>query len=318
MQTANSLNVFITGADTALGREVTRQLVARGHHVTGLVEGSDGAAKARQDGAIPAYVSDPFRAGEFKSLIGAAQADVVIHLTPQLANGFPSRDLAWDDLSRAITGGTTALLQAAREAGVKFFVYPSFGFVYGDHHGEWVDEESPRKPAAAFRAITLVEDEVLDGAVPAAIIRAGRLYGGADASTTALVETLRRGGSIHTGDAHAATSWVHVADLASALVLAAEQMPAGQVFNVADDTPATAAEFVSYLAQSLGVAEPGRPPAFRLRTMTNAVIDALLNTPTRLRNDRARQTLGWTPRYASYRAGLEQTLLVWRAEEPAR
>lgn len=318
MQTANPLNVFITGAATALGCEVTRQLKARGHHVTGVVDGSASAAKVRQGGAIPAFVTDPFRVGEWKSLLGAAQADVVMHLTPQLANGFPRRELAWDEISRDITEGTPALLQAAQEAGVKFFVYPSFTFVYGDHHGEWVDEESPRRPAALLRPIAKVEDAVLSGSVPAAVLRAGRVYGGHEDGTTALVEALRRGRGVYAGDTHAMTGWVHLADLAAALVLAAEQMPAGQVLNVADDTPAAPAEFVSYLAQNLGVPEPGKPPAFLLRMMTNDVVDALLGASARPRNDKAKQTLGWTPRYPNYRAGLDQTLLVWRAEEPVR
>ncbi|MBI5668206.1 MAG: NAD(P)-dependent oxidoreductase [Chloroflexi bacterium] len=318
MQTANPVNVFITGAATALGREVTRRLKARGHQVTGVVDGSNNAARARQDGAIPAFITDPFRAGEWRSLLRAAQTAVVMHLTPQLANSFPRRDLAWDDLSRAITEGTPALLQAASEAGVKFFVYPSFAFVYGDHHGEWVDEESPRRPPALLRPIAKVEDAVLGGSVPAVVLRAGRVYGGFEDGTTALVEALRRGRPVYTGDANAVTSWVHIADLAEALALAAEQMPAGQVFNVADDEPVAPAEFIRYLANNLGLPEPGKPPALLLRNLTNTVVDTLLGTSARLRNNRAKQTLGWTPRYPTYRAGLDQTLLVWRAEAPVR
>lgn len=313
MQPANPLNVFITGATTALGREVTRQLAARGHHVTGLTDGSDGAAQVRQDGGIPAFVSDPFRAGELKSLLRAAQADVVLHLTPQLMNGFPHRALPWDAAGRHVTEGTSALLQAARETDVKFFVYPSFTFVYGDQHGGAVTEATPRARTAVFRAAAQAEDAVLSSGVPACVIRAGRLYGGGEDSTTALMNTLRQGRGVVTGDAHAVTGWVHVVDLASALVLAAEQMPAGQVFNVADDTPAAPADFVRYLAESLGMPAPGQPSSFPLRPASNAVTDTLLAASARINSDKARQMLGWQPRYPGYRAGLDQALLVQRA-----
>lgn len=313
MQSANPLNVLITGATTALGREVTRQLAARGHHVTGLTDGSANAAKVRQDGGIPAFVTDPFRAGEFKSLLRAAQADVALHLTPQLTNGFPRRDLAWAEATRAVSDGTAALLHAAQETGVKFLVYPSFTYVYGDLHGGWADEDTPRSRAALFRAAAQAEDAVLNSGVPACVIRAGRLYGAGEDGTAALIEMLRRGRGIVTGDPHAVTSWVHVADLAAALVLAAEQQPAGQIFNVADDTPAAPVEFVNYLAASLGMPAPGQPPSLPLRPASTDVMDTLLAASARVRSDKARQTLGWQPRYPSYRAGLDQALLVERA-----
>jgi len=32
-----------------------------------------------------------------------------------------------------------------------------------------------------------------------------------------------------------------------------------------------------------------------------------------VRNDKAKQGLGWQPRYPDFRAGIDQTLLLWRA-----
>ena len=66
MDTNSPLNIFITGGASGVARETTRQAVARGHKVTVLTEGLDGATKARQDGALPAF-SDVTRAGELKS-----------------------------------------------------------------------------------------------------------------------------------------------------------------------------------------------------------------------------------------------------------
>ena len=318
MQTHQPLNLFITGAASALGREVTRQLVARGHRVTGLTDGSDNAAKVRQDGAVPAFATDPSRAGEMKSLLHAAQADVALHLSPQLANGFPRPDLPWETASQAITDGTPALLQAAQEAGTKFLVTTSFTFVYGDHHGEWVDEESLRQPAALFRPAALVEDQVLSSPVPSCVLRAGMLYGADEDGTVELIKTLRRGRPVYTGDCNAVISWVQVTDLASALVLAAEQMPNQQVLNVVDDMPAAPTDFVHELAQNLGVSVPGRPPAFLGRNLTHEVSENLFNTAIRARNEKVKQVLGWTPRYPNYRAGLDHALLVSRAKEPVQ
>lgn len=50
--TDSPLSIFITGASTELGRETTRQLVARGHRVTELTQEKDGATAVLADGGL--------------------------------------------------------------------------------------------------------------------------------------------------------------------------------------------------------------------------------------------------------------------------
>src|SRR5689334_15688326 len=97
-----SLSVLVTAATSSLGREVVRQLVERGNRVTGVTEGSEGAALLRNLGALPAY-SDPMRAGELKSMIKLANADVVVHLVNQDYNGFPHKGLETAKRAQVIT-----------------------------------------------------------------------------------------------------------------------------------------------------------------------------------------------------------------------
>jgi hypothetical protein len=59
----------------------------------------------------------------------------------------------------------------------------------------------------------------------------------------------------------------------------------------------------------------GNPPAFLTRSTTSEVSETLLNTSIRARNDKARQVLGWKPRYPSFRAGIDHALLLSRAGE---
>ncbi len=312
--TNNALNIFVTGATTAAGRETVRQLSARGHKVTGLTVGSDGAAKVRQDGGLPTY-SDPLHAGELKSLLRMMPYDVVIHLEPQIANGFPIRTTDWEAGLHTVTASTTAIMEAAAETGVKFLVHTSFAFAYGDTHGEWVTEDS-QPHGSTFRVALQAEKRVLGGSIPACVLRSGTVYSGEDAAVASLGDEIRRGRSVYLGDSHAATNWIHAADLARAAVLAAEQQPAGQTFNIVDDQPASAAAFVGHLSAALGMGEPSamQVPEFALNIVTSAAQRNLLNTSVRAKNDKAKQVLGWTPKYPTHTAGLEQTLLVWRAE----
>jgi nucleoside-diphosphate-sugar epimerase len=312
------LKVFITGATDALGREVTRQLVARGCRVAGMTQGVQGAQTVRQDGGIPVY-GDSLRAGEIKSAIHMAEADVVMHLAAQHPNHIPQRSTVWDE--RVLLDSINAVLEAAK--GVKFLIYPSYAFLYGDTHGEWVDESAPRlKPRnnVIFRAALEVEDRVLNSGVPACILRAGFVYGAEGDGNLAFRESLRQGKPLVISEGHTYSNWIYAGDLASAAIRAAERQPSGAIFNVVDDEPVSPATFVDHFAERLGLSRavrlPSRP-AFASRNATTEMQRALWDMSLRVKNDRAKTELGWTPRYPTYREGIEQTLLMWRAEQAA-
>jgi NAD(P)-dependent dehydrogenase (short-subunit alcohol dehydrogenase family) len=95
-----SLNLAITGAETELRQETTRQLVACGHQVTGLAHGKDGATAIRYNGGLPAE-TNPTSAAELKDAIRAAKADVFI--TTARLESAPSQ------LSRRFTANGTNL-----------------------------------------------------------------------------------------------------------------------------------------------------------------------------------------------------------------
>lgn len=318
MDTNSPLNIFITGGASGVVREATRQAIARGHKVTVLTEGLEGAIKARQDGALPAY-SDVTRAGELKSLFTMSKIDVVIHLLPQAGNCFPTRD-GYEAQERVMVQSAVALVEAAKEAGVKFIVYASYASVVGDAHGEWLTEDQVGHQDRALRPILAAEHQVMSSGLNACVLRAGFVYGGDAPGIQALGEILRRGRSPYLGDSHSVHNWVHEADLAQAAVLAAEKQPAGEIINVVDDEPVSASTFVGYLATGQGMDQPAPSitPLFILKLSTSDMQRMLLDASVRLKNDKAKQVLGWQPRYPNYRAGLEQTMLQWRATEPVQ
>jgi len=318
MDNNSALNIFITGGTTGAGREASRQAVARGHQVTVLTQGSDGAAKARKDGALPTY-SDVTRAGELKSLFRMAQTDVVLHLATQVANGFPLKG-TYEQYERLVAESTHAVVEAAKASDVKFLVYASFAFLYGDTHGETLAEDGAGHLDSMFRAALAAEKVVLESGLNVCVLRAGFNYGPEDESTQTIGEVLRFGRGIYLGDSHSIHNWVHDADLAQAAILAAEQQPTGQIFNVVDDQPVSAASFVGALANGMGFDAPSssNPPAFALNRSTSEAQRALLAASVRLKNDKAKQVLGWQPRYAGHKAGLDQTLLYWRSAEPIK
>ncbi|MEP6985928.1 MAG: NAD(P)-dependent oxidoreductase [Chloroflexota bacterium] len=318
MDTNSPLNIFITGGASGVAREATRQAVARGHKVTVLTEGLEGATKVRQDGALPAF-SDVTRAGEMKSLFTMSKIDVVIHLLPQAGNSFPTKD-SYEAQERVMVQSAVALVEAAKEAGVKFIVYASYAFVYGDAHGDWLTEDQVGHQERALRPVLAAEHQVMNSGLNACVLRAGFIYGGETPAIHTLGELLKRGRAPYVGDSHSLHNWIYESDLAQAAVLAAEKQPAGEIINVVDDEPASASAFASYLAtgQGMSALAASTTPMFVLKLSTSDIQRAVLDSSVRLKNDKAKQILGWQPRYPNYRAGLEQTMLQWRASEPVQ
>jgi nucleoside-diphosphate-sugar epimerase len=84
---------------------------------------------------------------------------------------------------------------------------------------------------------------------------------------------------------------IHIADMAAATASAIGRWPSGRALIVADDQPVRWVEVLGFVAAAVG-AEPPRPggrtglPSFRVR------------------NDRARDALGWAPFHPSYHSGL--------------
>jgi nucleoside-diphosphate-sugar epimerase len=317
---ASTTSVFITGASGALGRELARQLVAAGHRVTGAVVGYPAALALRRVGAVAAF-PDVRRAGEVRSAIQAAGAKVVVHLEPMIPNHAPNIDAGWAQQLDAIREGAAAVAQAAAEAGVEFIVSTSYAFIYGNTHAAASeDSEIHSSKPALTSAVQAAEAAILNGSVPACVLRAGYVYGADDAPTLELRERVMKGKSVFVGDSHALANWIYTADLASAVVRALEVHPAGAVLNVVDNTPVSPEKFVTYLADSMSLPVSAKRTGGGLRALLVNPPDEpeLIDLHTQVSNARAAEVLGWKPRYPSYREGLEQTLLVLRADEAVR
>lgn len=301
------MSVYIAGASEAFGglaSELTRQLIAAGHKVMVMTRGSDDARAVRAAGALPIY-PDLYRAGEMWSVMQAAKTNAVVNLTPQSMNHIPYLPVRWDE--RPLSEGTAALLDAAQQAGVEYFIHTSYAYVGGGR----VEELAP-----LLRAAARAEREVLSGTIPAAVLRMGFLYGASSLEMNSALNTIKLGRPIEAGT-DIPVHWTHIADAASAILLALEKRPAGVTLNVVDDMPASTAEFMRYFTDSQGLGMPGRLPFLSALSRDKRRL-ALMSLPAHGSNAGSRETLGWQPRFPNYRAGIDDLLLTWRAQEPER
>src|SRR5919202_191327 len=113
-----------------------------------------------------------------------------------------------------------------------------------------------------MEAISHVEDMVAK--VDGVALRYGWLYG--PGATDDQFELVRKRQFPLVGGGTGYSSWVHLDDAASATVLAVEQQGRG-VFNIVDDEPAPASEWLPHLAACVGAKPPMRVPRWLARLL---------------------------------------------------
>ncbi len=305
------MRVFVAGGTGVMGRRLVPQLVARGHQVTATTTSAAKLDLLAQLGA-DGVVMDGLDAVSVGEAVAAAQPDAIVHQMTAIA-GKPDikhMDRWFATTSRLRTEGTDHLLAAAEATGVSHFVAQGYANWNGIREGGWVKtEEDPldlqegTAAHAGMAALRHVEDVVLkaDGAV----LRYGGFYG--PGATDDQVELVRKRQFPLVGGGTGYSSWVHLDDAASATVLAVEQKARG-VFNIVDDEPAPASEWLPYLAACAGAKKPVRVPRWVARLLAGQVAVVMMTEGRGFSNAKAKRELGWQLRYPSWRQGFKEGL----------
>lgn len=227
------------------------------------------------------------------------------------ANMIPALDAATHLLISAAPGeaGDPVLAElrddiAARAGQFQWVGYLSTTGVYGDHDGDWVDENTPLTPATQ-RGIARVEAEAAWQAIPDLplhIFRLAGIYGPGRGPFAKVREgTARR--IIKPGQVFSRT---HVADIARVLAASIARPNPGAAYNVCDDDPAPPEDVIAYAAELLGLPVP---PAedFATADMT-PMARSFYAESKKVRNDRIKDELGVELLYPDYRSGLRALL----------
>ncbi len=299
------MRVFVAGASGAIGTRLVPRLVEHGHAVVGSARSDEKAALVRAFGA-EAVVLDLLDARAVERAIRAARPDAIVHQATALTGlqDIKHFDRTFAQTNRLRTEGTDALLQAARAAGVSRVVAQSFaGWPYAREGGPVKSEDDPLDPdpAPAMRE-TLAAIRHVEQAVTAAggiALRYGGFYG---SPGDAQVDLVRKRRFPLVGDGGGIWSFVHLDDAAAATVLALEAGAPG-IYNVVDDDPAPVREWLPALAAALGAKPPLRVPRWLARVVAGEAGVIMMTQIRGASNRKAKEQLGWTLRYPSWRQG---------------
>lgn len=304
------MHVYIAGGTGVVGRRLIPRLVERGHRVTATTRDPAKAAGLERLGAHPVVVDglDSVAVGES---VAKAQPEAVVHQMTALSGKADPKhfDRYFAMTNRLRTEGLDHLVAAAQATGVPHIVAQSYTGWPNVRSGGWVkdeedplDPEPPRAQRETLAGIRYLEETVrkVDGTV----LRYGAFYG--DASD-AMIPLVRKRQFPLVGGGTGYTSWLHLDDAASATVLALETGTRG-VFNIVDDEPAPASEWLPCLADCLGAKPPLRLPVWIARLVAGEVAVSMLTRTRGSSNVRAKRELGWEPRWPTWREGFRRGL----------
>lgn len=309
------MRVFVAGATGALGRALVPLLVDAGHQVTGMTRSPERGEGLRAAGADVA-VADALDRHAVDRVVRAANPESVIHqLTDIPARIDPRkfrRQFAGTDRLR--TEGTRNLVDAAAAAGARRVVAQSVAFAYAPA-GPGLREEkdplyldAPGGFAPTVEALASLESAVTGSGIDGVVLRYGQFYGPGTfyAANGSLAEMVRKRGLPLAGGGNAVSSFIHVHDAAAATMAALDGPPG--TYNVVDDDPARASEWLPEYARALGAPPPRRVPTLLVRLAAGPLGVHQLTKLEGASNAKVKGALGWAPRIASWRQGFRDAL----------
>jgi nucleoside-diphosphate-sugar epimerase len=298
-----------------VGRRLVPQLVARGHEVTATTTNEAKLGLLAELGA-KGVVMDGLDATSVGEAVAMAEPDAIVHQMTAISAAHAGKpdfrhfDRWFAPTNRLRTDGTDHLLAAAEATGVPHVVAQSYADWNGIREGGWVKtEEDPLDPltgtAAEGTAASIAHLERAVLTYGGAALRYGGLYGPGEIDDQ--VELIRKRMFPLVAGGPGYGSWVHLDDAASATVLAVEQRATG-VFNIVDDDPAPASEWLPYLAECAGAKPPRRVPGWLARLFAGPLAVTMMTEGRAFSNAKAKRELGWEPTYPSWRQGFKDAL----------
>jgi UDP-glucose-4-epimerase GalE len=320
--------VLVTGGAGYIGSHAVKALRARGERVV-VYDNLSAGHRAAVSGADAFVEGDINDAQRLEAALREHSIDAVMHFAAWLSVGDSVRDPA--GYYHNNVGGALAVLDAMVRAGVPALIFSSTCAVFGSPEPP-ITEDLPKAPINAYGETKLAIERALPHYERAYGIRwtALRYFNAAGADPDgelgedhapeihviprAIDAALGRasfhvfGDDYPTPDGTCLRDYVHVTDLAAAHLLALDALRAGGAstfYNLGNGRPTSVRDVLSAVERVTGRSVPhdvqprreGDPPALYASS------------------DRARQALGWRPRFEEIDVIVE-TAWRWREAHP--
>lgn len=283
-------------------------LLSRRYRVIGLVRSVVKAEQLRLCGVHP-ILGDLDQRDSLSRLSGVA--DILVYLAPPPAQGKKDSRLAHAlaALSAPHRANTTQIVSQQhlkRQTGLKRCIYISTTGVYGDCHGEWVNETRPLAAQSA-RAIRRVDAEQQIRAwstrqhINSSILRVPGIYAenrlplSRFSTQTPLIQ--------HAEDSLG--NHIHAEDLVGAIIALLWHSMPNRVYQVCDASPLAIGEYYDCLADHLGFSRLARLPRAAAQAAHSPSLWSYMSESRRLTHQRLRSETRWRCHYPNIQVAIQ-------------
>jgi nucleoside-diphosphate-sugar epimerase len=313
------MKVFLAGGSGAMGKRLIPKLLTAGHEVVATTRSGSRADELRRLGAEAVIVDALDRTAVIQAVM-RSEPEAIIHQLTALAGQSDIKhfDRTFALTNRLRTEGTDHLVDAAQAAGVRRLLAQSYGNWNYERSGtaakteeDPLDPNPPANQMESLKAIRHLESRVLntDG-LEGIALRYGAFYGPGTGLEVGgdMAQLVRKRKFPVVGDGAGQWSFIHIDDAAEA-TLAALELGRPGIYNIVDDEPVAARDWLPELARRLGAKPPRHVPVWLGRLAAGEVGVSMMTQIRGASNAKARRELAWSPRYPTYREGFAEGLV---------
>ncbi|OUW11416.1 MAG: oxidoreductase [Candidatus Pelagibacter sp. TMED166] len=186
---------------------------------------------------------------------------------------------------------------------VKWITYLSATSVYGNHNGEWVDENTKCIPSSSNGIARLkVENSWLDlfkkFNYPIQIFRLSGIY----SDKNNVLKRLKTGEAKLIFKENHFFSRIHVDDISNILFKSLKTFKSGEIFNISDDKPAPLSEVTLYGAKLLNIK---KLKELKVEEIDSEMLKNFFKDSKKVQNKKMKKFFDYNLKYPSFTEGLD-------------
>ncbi len=301
------MQVCVFGGAGFIGKPIVKRLLNSGHKVVTLVRNPQKVAELAQLGA-DVRIGDLRNRDDVREALRGA--NVAINVAVPFYRGRCGLSRAHGIAKEFMECVENIVVEAERAGNIPVIISEGTP-MWGDSGEGWHDEQSAFKPLGTGRIGELSTpylDMMIENGAPIIRIVPAPTYGAGSWFDFAVCDLIKKGWFRTFGDGQNVQSFVHVDDLADAYRLAVEKLPLGESFAIADDQPVEFREFANCTARALGKPTVKAMPKWIGNLMVGQVWMEELTMNHKVRNIKAKEKLGWRPKFCSCEQGIPETV----------
>ena len=186
----------------------------------------------------------------------------------------------------------------------KIITYLSATSVYGNHHGDWVDESSETKPSTLSGIRRLNAERTwlkfsAENNLPLQIFRLSGIY----SNTNNILKRLKSGESKIIKKENHFFSRIHIDDIANILFQSIDKFKKNEIYNISDDQPASQLEVATYASKLLNIKLPN---FLKIDDLEEGMLKNFYKESKKVNNKKMKEFFNYKLNYPSYREGLDR------------